>query len=200
MYVDKSTCILIPTRGQPKGSPMVPLQVASAWVSLNRPLNSKWCSYTAIGYEVAEAYNILVAKALEKGFPFILTMEDDNIPPKEGLVQLHKNIGNFDALSGIYYSKYDDGSPVHGLPIQEMTPRKTVGIAPVEWVPFGFTLWKADLFKLFEPPWFRTVDEGEKRMTHDIDFCERARMKGARFAVDTDLWVGHLDIATDTVY
>ena len=78
-------------------------------------------------------------------------------------------------------------------------------VMDVNGVGMGCALWRMDLFREIEPPWFVSVAEyipntGCCAMTQDLYFCERARKLGKRFAVDLRTKVGHIDIATGIVY
>ncbi len=206
-YHDRSTTILIPTRGNPTGgTPMMPLHFTMAFAGLKRPMNTDGHVEVAVGYEVAAAYNMLFAKALEVDLPYILTFEDDNLPGADALNQLHKTIGDFDAISGLYHTKNEEHVPLvfsaDYRPISEMHLRGLGGgVVGVVGIPMGFALWKAELFRRIPPPWFQTIEDGPMRMTHDLAFCKRAREEyNASFAVNIDVKVGHLHVKTGKVY
>ena len=73
----------------------------------------------------------------------------------------------------------------------------------------GFTLFKLDIFKnpKIEKPWFETVSDhgtnekpGLRQYTQDLKFAEQARALGYRWAIDTRIRLGHLDIRSGIIY
>ena len=73
----------------------------------------------------------------------------------------------------------------------------------------GFTLYKLDIFKdsRIEKPWFKTVSDhgttekpGTRQYTQDLFFAEKARVLGYKWAIDTRIKVGHLDVKTGIIY
>lgn len=63
------------------------------------------------------------------------------------------------------------------------------GLEPVDILPFGVALIRADVFKSLPRPWFRMTDEGE-----DTYFCDQAIKAGYQPTVDHKLSaeVGHV--------
>ena len=73
----------------------------------------------------------------------------------------------------------------------------------------GLTLFKLDMFKdsRIEKPWFETINDhgtdktlGIRMYTQDLQFAEKARELGYRWAIDTRIKVAHLDIKTGILY
>jgi len=218
-YKDCSTVIVIPTRGQ------VDTRVVQTWQSLLAPMNQKRAIIFARGHEVGIAYdtmikNILANPDLAK-WKYILTLEDDNLVPADAHIRLLESIeaGPFDAVGGLYFTKGDINMPMaYGDPAEfaatgvlDFRPRDIVkaiqggNVVEVNGIAMGCSLYRMDLFREFEPPWFVTVsdvipDKGPQAFTQDLYFCERARRKGKRFATDCRVKVGHLDINTQLVY
>lgn len=218
-YRDTSSIVVVPTRG------MVHHRVVSAWQGLITPMNQRRAFLFAAGHEVGHAYNELISRILAEkslsGFKYLLTLEDDNLPPPDAHIRLIESIeeGKFDAVSGIYFTKGDLNMPqAYGDPAEyertgalDFRPRDTrdalrLGhIMPVCGIAMGCALWRLDLFRRIPPPWFVTCADvvpegGVKCMTQDLYFCERAVRSGARFAVDMRVKVGHLDVNTGEVY
>ncbi len=106
----------------------------------------------------------------------------------------------FDAVSAYYRNKEDPGQPlILGYPNVEgdsaiRSPNGEVMECNI--IPMGFALWKLDMFRQMAGPWFETTP----RETQDVNFCRRARKEGYRFAVDSRVRVGHLDVHTGKVY
>jgi hypothetical protein len=218
-YRDCSTIILVPSRG------FVDPKVVSSWVALIAPMNQKrWLTFTE-GDEVGYAYTSMVKRILEhpelSKWRYILTLEDDNLPPPDAHIRLLETIdwGGYDAVSGLYFTKGDWNMPMaYGDPAEyastgqlKMNPRDVShaldagNVMEVNGIGMGCALWRMDLFRELEPPWFVTVndvvpDKGVVAFTQDLYFCERARRAGKRFAVDMRVHVGHLDRETGVVY
>lgn len=67
-----------------------------------------------IGFSVADAYNLIVKAAVERGVEWLLTVEDDVIMPPDTFVKVGQYMDNGDVpvMSGLYYLK---GSPTQPL-------------------------------------------------------------------------------------
>jgi len=211
-YKDLSTICIIPTRG------VIPAKVVQNWWSLLPAMNQKFIRIFAIGMEVGEAYshaieNILNNDELNK-WKYILTLEEDNMPPPDGLLKLYEAMNsNYDAISGIYWTKGEGGMPmIYGDP--NIMPKNFIPCVPkpdtiqeCNGLGMGFTLFKLDMFKdpKLPRPFFKTVSEwnpqkGSSCYTQDLYFYENAGKLGYRFACDTRIKVGHYDINSDIVW
>lgn len=129
-YRDQSHVLLTPTRGD------VPVEVALSWLKLQSPVNHQRAWFHRKKQEVAAAYNWLVDMAMTndvaKGFRWLVTAEDDNILPENGIIELLAAIykcpdcgaevsdsnvcpeghRGFDAVSGLYFTKSEPGFPM----------------------------------------------------------------------------------------
>jgi GT2 family glycosyltransferase len=226
-YKDNSTVIVVPTRGatQEQPVPMFAQPVVSAWQSLIAPMNQKRAMLFTSGHEVGQGYNALIQMIL--GHPelskwkYILTLEDDNIPPPDAHIRLLESIewGKYDAVSALYFTKGESNMPMaYGDPAEfartgalDFKPRNVKDalaagqILPVNGIACGCALWRMDLFREIPAPWFVTVNDvvpgkGVQCFTQDLYYCERAVRAGKRFAVDLRVKVGHLDVNTGVVY
>ncbi len=217
-YHDNSTVVVIPTRG------MIHHRVVSAWQQLMAPMNQKRHMMFAVGHEVGRAYDAMISNILAhpdlSKWKYILTLEDDNLPPPDAHIRLLESIewGKFDVMAGLYWTKGEYNMPMaYGDPEKfratgelEFTPRDvreavTRGnIMPVNGVAQGCTLYRMDLFRQIPPPWFVTVCDltptGPAGMTQDLHFSRLAVMAGKRLGVDLRVKVGHLDTNSDVVY
>ncbi len=218
-YRDNSTVVVIPTRG------MVSHRVVAAWQALMPPMNQKRAILFAAGHEVGKAYDALISQVLAdpnlSKWKYLLTLEDDNLPPPDAHVRLLESIElGFDAVSGIYFTKgelnmpmaYGDADAFRRTGQLEFRPRDVREalsrgqIMEVNGIAMGCALWRMDLLRQLEPPWFVTVSDylpekgGAQAYTQDLWFCERARKAGKRFAVDFRVKVGHLDTETGVIY
>lgn len=110
----------------------------------------------------------------------------------------------YDAIGGIYFAKGPGGSPMcYGRP-HEMPRSFRPWIPPPDSVVecnglgMGFSLFRIEMFKEMPKPWFRTIQEwvpgiGERHMTQDLAFFGEAAKFGYRFAISTNVRVGHID-------
>lgn len=210
VYSDLSTIIICPTRG------VIPAKVVQSWMGLIRPMNQKVIGpLFAIGLEVSEAYNQLISSILDNSelstWKYILSIEEDNIPPPDGLMKLYENIDKYDVLGGLYWTKGEEGQPmIYGDPKsipKVFNPQIPIpdSIQTANGLGMGFNLFKLEIFKKIPKPWFKTVQEfipgqGTRMVTQDLYFYEQAAKYGFRFACDTRVKVGHYDIQNDIVW
>lgn len=219
-YKDSSTVVIIPTRG------MIHHRVVNSWQGLISPMNQKKAMIYAVGDEVGKAYNRTLTDVLAhpdiSKWKYVLTLEDDNIQPPDAHIRLLESIdmGPFDAVSGIYFTKGEINMPMaYGDPeefrrtgVLDFKPRdirqalQAGNIMEVNGIAMGCSLWRMDLFRKIAAPWFNTLNDfypnegGVKCFTQDLEFCQKARNAGCRFAVDFRVRVGHLDTNTGEVY
>jgi hypothetical protein len=218
-YKDNSTVVIIPTRG------MIHHRVVTALNSLMAPMNQKRAMLFAVGHEVGHAYNAMIEYILKdpvlSKWKYVLCLEDDNIPPVDAHIRLLESIefGKFDAVGGLYWTKGEhfNAGMCYGTPDRyvstgelEFYPRdvreavKNGSLVPCNGLAQGCTLFRMDLFREVPAPWFVTVadviDGVPTGATQDLHFARRATLAGKRFAVDTRVLVGHLDIESNTVY
>jgi hypothetical protein len=210
---------VIPTRGT------IHHKVVAAWQNLIAPMNQKRAVLFAAGHEVGRAYDTLVGNILGDAglskWKYVMTLEDDNLPPPDAQVRLLESIAlGFDAVSGIYFTKGDVNMPMaYGDPddyrrtgVLDFRPRdirdalQRGQVMEVNGIAMGCALWRMELFRELAAPWFVTVNDffpekgGVQCFTQDLYFCERARKAGKRFAVDFRVKVGHLDIESGQVF
>jgi len=208
-YRDLSTVCIVATRG------MIPAKVVSSWLSMATPMNQKFVRIFVEKMEVADAYNTGVEIVMNhpelSKWRFLLTIEEDNCPPQDGLLMLYESIDKFDAISGLYWVKGENGSAMcYGNP--KVMPKDFVPQIPipdtvmeVNGIGQGFALFKMDIFKRVQKPWFKTLQhyvpgQGMTAATQDLYFCMEAAKQGCRFAVDTRCRVGHWDQQNQTMW
>jgi len=181
-YRDLSTIIICPTRGQ------VSAKVVQSWMGLMRPMNQKVIGpLFAISMEVGEAYNSMIEMIVTNPelstWKYILTIEEDNMPPPDGLLKLYEDMDQYDVVGGLYWTKGEGGQPmIYGDPMVEpinFIPQipETEGLQPANGLGMGFNLFKMEIFKdpKLPRPWFRTVQEfipgqGARAYTQDLYF------------------------------
>jgi hypothetical protein len=71
-------------------------------------------SFIPLRYNIPDAQNIIVKEALEKGFEWLLLIEDDTMPPPDGFVKINQHIKNatVPVVSGLYYTKSNPSEPL----------------------------------------------------------------------------------------
>jgi hypothetical protein len=217
-YADNSTVVVIPTRG------MIHHKVVSAWQGLMTPMNQKRAIMFAAGHEVGQAYDAMIKTIIAhpelSKWKYVLTLEDDNLPPMDAHIRLLETIeyGKFDAVSGIYFTKgpynmamaYGDPAEYKRTGVLDFRPRdvraalEQGNVMPVNGIAMGCALWRLEMFKQLPPPWFVSVSDltpdGPAGWTQDLYFCNTAIRAGKTFAVDLRVKVGHMDVATEEVY
>ena len=204
-YRDISTIIVVPTRG------MIPARAVENWMGLMTPMNQKVIRLFISGMEVGAAYTaaietILAHPELSK-WKYVLTLEEDNLPPPDGLLKLYESIDTYAAVGGLYWCKGEGGQPmIYGskdglLNFQPQVPRVDT-IQECRGLGMGFTLFRLELFRdeRIPKPWFETVqtwsqEAGGKGYTQDLHFFEGVAKAGYKVACDTRVKVGHLDAA-----
>lgn len=212
-YRDLSTIIVCPTRG------VISARIVQNWQGLIRPMNQKVIGPMFMeGMEVGEAYNQVIKMILENPelstFKFILTLEEDNAPPADGLIKLYESIDEYDAVGGLYWTKGEAGQPMcYGDPkvmplnfIPQIPQPDTV--TPCNGLGMGFTLFRMEMLKdeRFDyGNWFKTKQEidPEGRVqvyTQDLWFFQKAREFGYKFACDARVKVGHYDAANQIMW
>lgn len=210
-YKDLSTICIVPTRG------MISAKVVQSWMGLMSPMNQKFIRMFIIGMEVGEAYNHAITQILThpdlRNWKYILTLEEDNTPPPDGLLKLYESMDSYDVVGGLYWTKGEGGQPmIYGDPNQmplnfiPQVPR-TGTIQPACGLGMGFNLFKIDIFKdeRVPKPWFKTLQEytpgsGARAYSQDLYFYENIRKLGYKVACDTRVKVGHYDHINDIVW
>ncbi len=205
LYRDLSTIWVTPTRGT------MATKLAFNWMGLCAGFNQGLARMCVVGYEVGAAYNnaikeILSNPALAK-FKYMVTIEEDNSLPPDGLLKLYESIQNYDAVGGLYWTKGPGGVPMIWGDASTDTfvpqPPKPEAILPCNGLGMGFTLFKIEMFKhpgFVFGEWFKTVTDPGKVMTQDLYFFKKAKELGFKFAVDCRVRVGHYDINSDVVW
>ncbi|MBI5912990.1 hypothetical protein HY839_00950 [Candidatus Azambacteria bacterium] len=209
-YKDLSTICIVPTRG------VVPAKVVQSWMGMISPMNQKFTRIFAIGMEVGEAYSSTIAQILShpelSQWKYILTLEEDNMPPQDGLLKLYENIDKYAAVGALYWTKGEGGQPmIYGEgkdnDIHFRPQQPTQDIQECDGLGMGLTLFQLDVFKdpRLSYPWFKTLNDlvpgqGVQMMTQDLYFFKNIRELGYKIACDTRVKVGHYDVNADIVW
>lgn len=209
MYKDNSTIIVCPTRG------MFPTRVVQSWMKLMKPMNQQVVGpIFAESMKVDVAYESLFEYILSndylKKFKYVLTIEEDNLPPPDGLLKLYEHMDEYDVVSGLYWAKGDLGFPmIFGDPSdpEDFKPAvpKPDTVQQANALGMGFNLFKLDMFNHIPKPWFKTVEGKDEKggisgITQDMYFYQKAGKLGYKFACDTSILVGHYDSKKDVIW
>jgi hypothetical protein len=210
-YKDLSTVVIVPAFGS------IPTRAVASWLNMFNPPNQKLVRLFAIGMEVGDAYSrtiesILAHPELSK-FKYILTLEHDNMPPPDGLVNLLASMEahpEYACIGGLYFTKGEGGQPqIWGNPNEHPTnfkpcpPDPTGGLVECCGTGMGFNVFRTDMFKdeRLRRPWFRSVASAAEGVgTQDLYFWADARKHGYRCAIDCSVKVGHYDLTNDIIW
>jgi hypothetical protein len=188
---------------------MIYTKVALSHWSLIFPPNQPVHRTIALGQEVGEAYSNVLNEILQHGqlkdWEFLLTIESDNAPPGDGVIQLIKDMEEhpeYSCIGGLYWCKGEGGcAHIWGDPrdpqinFRPQVPMVPGGVQECCGTSMGFNLWRLSMFKdqRLRRPWFKTIAGKEGLGTQDLYFWGDARKYGYRCAVDTRVLVGHYD-------
>jgi hypothetical protein len=208
-YKNLATLCIIPTRG------VIPAKVCEAIWNLQAPMNQPFHKILVEGKEVGQAYQETLEAILDnpglKNFKYLLTLEEDNLPPPDGLLKLLESIQKYDAVGGLYWTKGEGGQPmIYGNPAEmpkNFIPQLPIPetVQPCNGLGMGFTLFRLEMFKKVPKPWFKTLQEyeygkGMSAATQDLYFFSKAAKEGFRFASDNRVKVGHLDVNSGEIW
>lgn len=207
-YRDLSTVCVIPTRGT------IMAKVVERWMQMMLPMNQPFVRMFVQGMEVGDAYNAAVEMILQQlpDFKYMLTLEEDNTPPPDGLLKLYESIDQYASVGGLYFTKGEGGQPmIYGNPsgIINFMPQVPVieQVQECNGLGMGFTLFDMKLFRdeRIEKPWFKTVNEWDPQKgiaagTQDLQFFSKIRKLGYRVASDNRVKVGHVDAADGHIW
>lgn len=193
----------------------IPAKVVWSWLNLIFPPNNKLYRMLALGMEVGEAYSnaidaILAHPELSK-WRYVLTLEHDNVPPQDGVIQLLRRMEerkDLACVGGLYWTKGPEGVPqIWGdpkAPDLNFRPQPPIPGEVVECcgTGMGFNLWRMEMFKdkRIPRPLFRTKAGLEGVGTQDLAFWSEARKVGYRCGVDCSVLVGHYDSDSDMTW
>ena len=198
-------CVILPA------ADLIPARVCLAMWNLAFPPNNGVVRILAQGMEVGDAYSQAIDGILShpdiKDWEYILTMEQDNAPPADGLVRLVEQMENHPELhviGGLYFTKGPGGvAQIWGdandkiMNYRPQPPDPNGGLVRCYGTGMGFTLYRLKMFREWKgpKPYFRTKNgmNGEGIGTQDLSFASEAFKLGYKFAVDCSVKVGHLD-------
>lgn len=199
------TVVIVPSADR------IPAKCALAMWNLHFPPNNGVCRILALGQEIGAAYSDAIAGILAHpeigGWEYLLTIEEDNAPPADGVVKLVEAMEEhpeFACIGGLYFTKGEGGvAQIWGDPkdpvvnFRPMPPDPNGGLVECCGTGMGFNLWRLKMFKdeRLAKPWFRTLNgkNGTGVGTQDLAFWGDARKYGYRCAIHCGVKTGHYD-------
>jgi hypothetical protein len=193
----------------------IPAKAALSHWNLAFAPNNGVVRILAQGMEVGDAYSTAIEQIIAhpelSQWEYLLTLESDNCPPSDGVIQLLTRMEahrEFACIGGLYFTKGEGGvAQIWGDPkdpVLNFRPQVPVQGQLVECcgTGMGFNLWRMSMFKdtRIKKPWFRTIAGKEGVGTQDLSFWSEARKYGYRCAIDCAVMVGHYDEAADMVW
>jgi len=194
---------------------MIPAKVALSHWNLIFPPNNGVVRILAQGMEVGHAYSGAIEQVLShpdfKDWEFVLALEQDNLPPQDGVLNLIEGLEThpeFAAIGGLYFTKGpggvaqiwgDPNDPVHNFRPQVPKPETLQECCGTG---MGFTMYRLSMFKdpKLRRPWFVTQKGNGGVSTQDLYFWTDARKYGYRCAIDTRIKVGHMEVSSGIVW
>lgn len=186
----------------------IPAKAYLAHRSLIFPPNQAMYPMLVEGCEVGDAYSRAIEAVIAhpdlSQWQYVLTIEHDNIPPADGVLQLIRRMEThpqFACIGGLYWCKGPGGcchiwgditDPV--VNYRPVMPREGE-LVECYGTSMGFNLWRMEMFKdqRLKRPLFETKASINGVGTQDLAFWGEARKYGYRCAVDCAVKVGHLD-------
>lgn len=107
--------------------------------------------YVPVGYQLADAQNLMAKHVVENDFEWIIYIEHDNVIPPDGFLRFNQymNEQKVPVVSGLYWLKSDITEPLlyRGRGLSYFKDWKLGDKVWVDGIPFGFRLEHASLIK-----------------------------------------------------
>lgn len=153
-------------------------------------------------YSIADAQNLIVQKAVQDNFEWLLLIEDDTMPPPDSLVRLNEYMrtNEYPVVSALYFTRSDPAEPMiyRGRGNSYYTDWKLGDKVMADGVPTGYLLVNMKLMRaiwedspeysaggiicrrVFETPvktWFNEETGALEALigTSDLDWCQRIK-------------------------
>lgn len=195
---------------------LIPAKCALAMWNLGFPPNNGVVKILAQGMEVGDAYSTAIEGILAhpelSQWEYILTIEQDNAPPMDGVIKLVEKLETHPELScvgGLYFTKGEAGvAQIWGdirdpiINFRPQLPDPNGGLVECCGTGMGFNLFRLSMFKdkNLRRPWFKTVSGSDGFATQDLFFWSDARKYGYRCAIACDVRVGHYAVEQDMMW
>ena len=165
------------------------------------------------GHNVDDARQLCAEEALKRDADFVLFIDDDVIPPQDGLVKLlkhYESIGEPCVISGNYNLKGEPSNSVHTQLNEKgiVTDADRVNIFKKgdlfesNWmIGLGFALIDTDIFKQARKPYFVCYAKGKDNdINEDAHFTELCFQNGYKVYVDPRIECLHVDYNNKKLY
>lgn len=145
-------------------------------------------SYVPMNYTVPDAQNLIVKEALEKGFEWLLLIEDDTAPQPDAFVRLNKYMRDrtVPVISGVYFSRSEPSEPLvfRGRGNSVYWDWKFGDLVWCDGVPTGFLLIHCSILKAMwdESPEYISKGQTVRRV---FDVPEEVRMNPELTMIET---------------
>lgn len=150
------------------------------------------------GTYIHEARNKLVEAFLRiKRAEYFLFIDGDMTFPRYALEKLLAD--DKDIVTGLYVGRREPHRLIARVKVKNtfQDPEIKEGLIEVDGVGMGFCLIKRKVFEAMSYPWFEY--DMKQKISSDIQFCLKAKEKGFRVFVDTDVRFGHVGEKVYTV-
>jgi hypothetical protein len=165
------------------------------------------------GLNVDEARNVIVREALKNDYNYLLFIDDDIIPPIDGLCRLIEHLEkdkDLGAVTGDYLLKGEPFHSVHlqlnkdGLVCELNRTNNDDKLVYSNWlIGLGFCLIDLNVFRQMREPWFKCHfkdKSGNKNVNEDAHFSEMIFENGYKILIDKDIKCAHVDYSNKKVY
>ena len=167
----------------------------SAWLSIARFRGDENADIGQIRNRICEA-------AIRSKADYIVMLDDDVFPQKDGLQRLLQVVRDHDdevIAVGSYHlrfstSKTSVNMELNGAKLRPM--REDGALRPAYYAAFGFAVIPAPLLSRIRQPWFVL----EAKRSEDCYFSDMCREAGVEILCDTGIKCDHIDRKTGVVY
>lgn len=152
------------------------------------------------------AAEYIVQSAIDSDTPYIMFVDDDVELPYGACRHLMQTLASSDddvmCAGGIYVTKQAAPEPVvfSDISLGANWRWKKDTIFPCELIGLGCSLWKTEVFRRIEKPWFRDVDTSTLSCTDDAFFFAKMKLAGYKALADAYVLPTHWDYETGKGY
>jgi hypothetical protein len=152
------------------------------------------------------AAEYIVQCAVDNDVPYVMLVDDDVELPFGACHHLMRTLASSEpdvmVAGGIYVTKQDHPEPIvfKDISFGAFWRWKKDTVFPCELLGLGCSLWKTEVFKHIEKPWFRDVDTGTQCNTDDAFFFAKMKLNGFKALADAYVLPTHWDYETGKGY
>lgn len=147
--------------------------------------------------DIAAEY--IAGTAVENNVPYVMFVDDDVELPFGACRHLMQTLASADddvmAVGGIYVTKQNPPEPVvfQDISLGTYWRWKKDTVFPAELLGLGCSLWKTEVFRRIEKPWFRDIDTATLSCTDDAFFFAKMKLHGFKALADAYVLPTHWD-------